>query len=418
MFIHSVLFWLRPDLTAQERQTFDTEIRHLARLPYLERGYVGTQAPTEARPVTDKTFDYATALHFKSLADHEHYQTHCEVHARFIATCRTYWLRVVVQDMAPLDGPAPIDAVSAPTLTDRDAALIGTPAFVPGRQRCELTVADRHGRGRRVVYTCDDHIEAPNWTPDGQWLVFNRQGALFQVRADGSAAPERIDTGIHADANNDHVLSPDGRTVYLSTNDGRLLAAPLAGGAARRVSNESRISDGWHYYLHGVSPDDRTLAYVGLRLQGGVPEYGLYLIPTAGGPDVALLQPGVPVDGPEYSPDGAWIYFNGEIGARTPGHSQLFRIRPDGTGQQQLTHDERVNWFPHLSPDGHWMLYISYPSGTLGHPANRAVRLRIAPAEGGPATDLAELLGGQGTINVNSWAPDSEHFAYVAYPAI
>jgi TolB protein len=412
MFIHSALFWLRPDLTAAERQTFDTEIRHLARLPYLARGYVGTQAPTEARPVTDKTFDYATALHFKSLADHEHYQTRCEVHARFIATCHTFWQRVVVQDMAPLE--------TSPSA--READLLGTPAFMPGRQRCELTVADRHGRNRRVVYTSDVHLEAPNWTPDGLWLVYNSQGALFRVRADGSGAPERIDTGTHAEANNDHVLSPDGRTVYLSTNDGRLLATPLegspAGGTPRRVSNEDRIADGWHYYLHGVSPDDRTLAYVGLRMQGGVPEYGLYLIPTAGGPDQALLQPGVPVDGPEYSPDGAWVYFNGEIGARTPGHSQLFRIRPDGTGLEQLTHDERVNWFPHLSPDGRWMLYLSYPPGTLGHPANRRVLLRIAPADGGAATDLVELLGGQGTVNVHSWAPDSEHFAYVAYPAV
>ena len=304
---------------------------------------------------------------------------------------------------------------------DQPLDLIGAPAFVPGRQRAQLTIADRHGRQRRVVLETEHLIEAPNWSPDGQWLVFNSEGALFKVRADGSAVPERIDTGTHAAANNDHVLSPDGRTVYFSTNDCRLLAVPFEGGVPRRVSSEALVETGFHYYLHGVSPDDALLAYVGLRAAAdgvGGYEYGLYTVPTQGGEDRALLLPGVPVDGPEYSPDGAWIYFNGEIGARPPGHSQLFRMRPDGQGVEQLTHDERVNWFPHLSPDGRWMLYLSYPPGTLGHPANREVILRIAPAEGGLATDLVHLLGGQGTINVNGWAPDSEWFAYVAYPAV
>lgn len=309
--------------------------------------------------------------------------------------------------------------------------LIGTPAFVPGRQRARLTIADRHGapHGHRVVFDSDRLIEAPNWTPDGQWLVFNSEGALFKVRADGSAAPERIDTGPHAPANNDHVLSPDGQTVYFSTNDGHLMAAPLsgvAGGAARQVSNTHPARDGYdgfHYYLHGVSPDGRTLAYVGLRMRvGGGFDYGLYTIPTDGGADETLLLPGVPVDGPEYSPDGAWLYFNGEIGAQVPGHSQLFRMRPDGSGVERLTHDERVNWFPHPSPDGRWLLYLSYPPGTLGHPANREVILRCRPADAdeaaGPGTDLIALFGGQGTVNVNPWAPDSERFAYVAYPPV
>ncbi|MFM2056547.1 MAG: hypothetical protein RLY71_932 [Pseudomonadota bacterium] len=299
--------------------------------------------------------------------------------------------------------------------------LVGTPAFVAGRQHARLMVADRHGRACRVVHDTPRLIEAPNWSPDGRWLVFNSEGALFRVLADGSAAPQRIDTGTHAPANNDHVLSPDGQTIYFSTDDGRLLAVPFEGGTPREVSNRHPAEAAFRYYLHGVSPDGAQLAYVGLRATdatGTSFDYGLYSVPSGGGTDRTLLRPGVPVDGPEYSPDGAWIYFNGEIGARTPGHSQLFRMRPDGRAVEQLTRDERVNWFPHLSPDGRWMLYLSYPPGTLGHPANREVIIRIAPAEGGPSTDLAHLLGGQGTLNVNSWAPDSEHFAWVAYPPI
>ena len=295
--------------------------------------------------------------------------------------------------------------------------LVASSAFVPGRQCSQLTVADRHGRASRIVYQCEHLIEAPNWSPDGQWLVFNSEGALFKVRADGTDVPVRIDTGEHAPANNDHVLSPDGSTIYLSTDDGRLLAVPFEGGQARVVSNPHPPELGFRYYLHGVSPDGGLLAYVGLQAQGATFDYGLYTVPARGGADQLLLRRGVPVDGPEYSPNGEWIYFNGEIGASIAGHSQLFRMRPDGSGLEQLTHDERVNWFPHLSPDGRWMLYLSYPPGTLGHPANRQVILRISEATGGTGTDLVSLLGGQGTVNVNSWAPDGEHFAYVAYPS-
>ena len=124
----------------------------------------------------------------------------------------------------------------------------------------------------------------------------------------------------------------------------------------------------------------------------------------------------MPVDGPEFSVDGKWIYFNGEAPSRQPGHVQIYRMRQDGSEVQQLTHDERVNWFPHCNPDGQRVAYLSYPLGTEGHPPDRAVELRIMNSEGGEMRSLVACWGGQGTINVNSWAPDSQCFAYVAYP--
>lgn len=102
MLIHNVMFWLRKDITPAERAVFDSEVRRLALIPYLERGYVGTPAQTEHRPVTDHSFDYATSLHFKSLEDHEFYQTKCPEHARFVAACKAYWERVVIYDVAPV----------------------------------------------------------------------------------------------------------------------------------------------------------------------------------------------------------------------------------------------------------------------------------------------------------------------------
>jgi len=125
-----------------------------------------------------------------------------------------------------------------------------------------------------------------------------------------------------------------------------------------------------------------------------------------------------PNDGPEYSPDGQWIYFNAERAATIPGHAQCFRMRPDGSGIEQLTFDDRVNWFPHVSPDGRSVVFISYPAGTTGHPPNKDVILRLMRPDGGGQRDLVAFFGGQGTINVNSWAPDSRRFAYVAYPVV
>lgn len=290
--------------------------------------------------------------------------------------------------------------------------------LAPG-QRARLLVADIDGGEPRLVHeTSDSALEAPNWSPDGRWLVFNQDGLLLRIAAEGSGAgPEVIDTGGITDANNDHVLSPDGRTLYLSAGDGHIHAVPFGGGPARRVTND-RGPGPFRHFLHGISPDGRTLAYVGVEPYGG-DEWGyrnIFTVPAAGGPDTRLTDSPAPADGPEFSPDGAHLYFNSEHGATTPGHAQLFRMRPDGTGLTRLTSDERVNWFPHLSPDGRHVLYVSFPPGTEGHPADREVILRRINPDGGTPRDVLALFGGQGTLNVNSWAPDSRRFAYVDYP--
>ncbi len=260
-------------------------------------------------------------------------------------------------------------------------------------------------------------FEAPNWSPDGQWLVFNNGGALWRIAADGGTPPEKIPTGGVTGVNNDHVLAPDGKTIYFSA-EGHLYAVPFAGGQARRVSNEHPPARAFKYYLHGVSPDNQTLAYVGVEAVGKNVwgRLDLYTLPTTGGPDTRLTDTPAPDDGPEYSPDGKWIYFNSELQAKAPGHAQCYRMNPDGSGIEQLTRDERVNWFPHVSPDGQWVVYLSFPPGTKGHPANKEVILRRMKADGSAQADITAFRGGQGTINVNSWSPDSKRFAFVAYP--
>lgn len=282
-------------------------------------------------------------------------------------------------------------------------------------QTSQLTTIHRDGTQRQVIHETSDLIEAPNWTPDGQWLVFNGTGSLFRIRADGSGGPVRIPTGAIEGVSNDHVVSPDGQTIYF-TAKARIYAVPMQGGEARLVSNTAAHGTTMDCYLHGISADGHTLCYVGVASGPHGATQAIYTLPATGGLDTSLTPPLAAVDGPELSPDGQWVYFNAALNARTTGHAQIFRKRCDDTHIEQLTHDGRVNWFPHLSPDGRWVMYLSYPEKTQGHPANVEVALRIIPADGGDPMDVVRLRGGQGTCNVNGWAPDSQRLAYVAYP--
>ena len=287
--------------------------------------------------------------------------------------------------------------------------------IAPGQVSQIMTIGI-DGADPRVIHQTPDLVEAPNWTPDGKWLVYNSKGGLWRIPVEGGE-PIRIPTGDVNNANNDHVLSPDGKVIYFSAG-AHIHAIPFEGGTPRRVSNEHPPEMQFKSFLHGVSPDGRTLSFVGVTAENGNAwaRLDLYTVPTAGGPETRLTDTKAPDDGPEYSPDGKWIYFNSELNAKTPGHAQCYRMKTDGTGIEQLTRDERVNWFPHISPDAKWIVYLSFPPGTTGHPANKDVILRRMRPEGSEQTDILAFNGGQGTINVNSWSPDSKRFAFVRYP--
>jgi len=289
------------------------------------------------------------------------------------------------------------------------------PRTLRAGQRAELYVVDVSTGDRRLVHSSTTVLfEAPNWTADGR-LVVNGDGRLFSADPDGLTEDGLTEIGLGGvpPINNDHVLSPDGTTIFVSADDGHLYAVPLEGGAPRRVSNDR--GPGFHHYLHGVSPDGRTLAYIGLEQVGDRRLTNVWTIPAAGGADVQVTNDEYADDGSEYSPDGKWIYFNSERASTAPGHAQLFRIAVSNGEVEQLTFDERVNWFPHPAPDGSAIAYVSFPPDTQGHPADvDDVRLRLLSQ--GEIREIATLFGGQGTMNVPSWSPDSKSFAYVAYP--
>jgi Tol biopolymer transport system component len=273
-----------------------------------------------------------------------------------------------------------------------------------------------------VVYRADDVWEAPNWSHDGQFLLVNSNGRLFRISVAGGSSPEPIALDPSLRCNNDHNFSPDGTLLAISASSPRSPQSQIyiarADGARPQLVVAAAPS-----YFHGWSPDGKFLAFVANR-DGR--QYDLYRIPVAGAEQTRheerLTSDAAYDDGPDYSPDGRWIYFN----SNRSGGWNIWRMPAEGAGSddrgaQQITGDDLEDWFPHPAPDGKMLLFLSFPHGTPGHDDRGAnVALRVLPL---PADDLndarprvvARLTGGQGTINVNSWAPDASRFAYVAY---
>jgi Tol biopolymer transport system component len=264
---------------------------------------------------------------------------------------------------------------------------------------------------RKVLYTEPGSFQAPNWTRDGKALVYNAGGRLYRFDL-ATKTPAAIDTGTVISNNNDHVLSFDGTMLGISSsaadvgNQSVIYTVPATGGTPKRITKDAPS------YFHGWSPDGKFLFYTAQR--NG--DFDIYKIPAQGGEEVRLTTATGLDDGPEVTPDGRWVFFNS---ART-GRMQIWKMRPDGTEQQQITGDELNNWFPHIAPDGKSMVVLSFlpdvdPSE---HPFYKQVYIRHMDLEGAGARVLAYVYGGQGTINVPSWSPDSTSIAFVSNSAL
>jgi TolB protein len=270
-----------------------------------------------------------------------------------------------------------------------------------------LELLDLASGQRQIIYSAEKVFEAPNWSRDGKALIYNHAGRLYRFDLE-TRTPAPIDTGDVVTNNNDHVISFDGGSLAISSHTGqeyasRIYTVPLTGGQPRLVTPTGPS------YLHGWSPDGKSLVYTALR--NG--DYDIYRIPVVGGPETQLTTALGLDDGPEYTPDGRYIYFN----SLRSGRMQIWRMQPDGSHQEQITSDEYNNWFPHVSPDGKCVVFISYLVGEADpgdHPPARRVYLRLIPLDGGTPRVLAYLYGGQGTMNVPSWSPDGKRLAFVS----
>ena len=270
-------------------------------------------------------------------------------------------------------------------------------------QAVESTIAvyDVETGETRDVLSAEALYEAPNWTPDGEHLLFNSDGHLYRVPVEGGE-PEQINVEGLDRLNNDHGISPDGTRLVVSNGDGHIYTLPIEGGTPERVTEHTPS------YWHGWSPDGDTLAYIARRDDD---QFDIYLIPVEGGEERTLAAHPAHEDGADYTPDGQYVYFNSD----RAGNFDIWRVRPDGTDLEQITSDDYEDWFPHPSPDGEHVVFLSYAPGTEGHPRYQDVRLRLMSPDGTDVREVVELFGGQGTINVPSWSPDGKRFAFVRY---
>ena len=295
----------------------------------------------------------------------------------------------------------------------------GQAAQARPRYKSAITIYDVATKSAKVLYTADTVWEAPNWSMDGKFLLANSGGKIYKLAVNGTGpvTPEKLDIDATLSCNNDHGPSWNGKMLAFSASSpevrqSRVYIADADGKNARLMTPKAPS------YFHGWSPDDKWITVIADR---GGSNYDIFRIAAAGGEEQRLTTSTGYDDGSEYSPDGKWIYFNSD----RSGGWNIWRIPPDGAGPndakaQMVTSDEQEDWFPHVSPNGKKIVFLSFPPGTKDHNGKMDIQLRMMDAPGNtikPAKieTVTKIFGGQGTINVNSWSPDSKKFAYVVY---
>ena len=267
---------------------------------------------------------------------------------------------------------------------------------------------------REIVLKEKIHFEAPNWSRDGNFLIVNSSGRLYKI-ALNKKKRELIDTDFADKCNNDHGITPDNKSIIISHTDervhvdgriewknSRIFVLPISGGVPQLITEKSPS------FWHGISPDGKTLVYTAERNK----IFNIYKISIRGGEEIQLTNSGVLDDGPDFSPDGKFVYYNSFVS----GNMEIWKMTAEGKFQEQLTKDKYSNWFPHPNPNGENFVYISYDQDQgESHPPMKKVSLKLFDLKSNTIRILCKFTGGQGSLNVPSWSPDGNRFAFVSY---
>lgn len=285
------------------------------------------------------------------------------------------------------------------------------PDFTPYRDYLgsKLELMEVETGHREIIHESAHSIQAPNWKVDGRQLIYNSKGHLYTYELETHAITP-LNTGFAVNNNNDHVLTFDGSLLGISNHnqedDGTsaLYYLPTEGDSLPTMVTQPGVGAS---YFHGWSPDNKKMLFTGNR--NGA--YNIFSIDVDSGKEQQLTDLDTLDDGPEYSADGKYIFFN----SVRSGTMQLYRMKANGKEQTQLTFDAYNDWFPHVSPDQKWIVFISFPEDIdpNDHPFYKHCMIRIMPFEGGKPKVIGHVYGGQGTINVPSWSPDSKKIAFV-----
>lgn len=286
----------------------------------------------------------------------------------------------------------------------------------PDKLKSVLEIYDIKTGKREVIYSENSHFEAPNWSRNNDYLLLNSNGQLFKLDL-RTKEKTNVNTGFAKDLNNDHGISPDGSQIVISSADSipakdkaqwltsKIYLLPASGGVPELITPKEPS------FWHGWSPDGQTLAYTAMR-KG---DFDIYTINVKGGVEDRLTTEEGLDDGPDYSHDGKYIYYN----SMQSGTMEIWRMKIDGSQKTQITNDSYSNWFPHPSPEGSSVVFLSYLEDQGdAHPAMKNVALRLYDLKTKTIKRLCEFTGGQGSINVPSWSPDGKKFAFVSYKSI
>jgi Tol biopolymer transport system component len=271
--------------------------------------------------------------------------------------------------------------------------------------RSSVEIFNIRTRQSRLVWQTERLFEAPNWSPDGASLLLNSEGRIYRLLLTQPSDPVPVDTGFATLCNNDHGISPDGMRIAISDKvefgKSAIYVLTAAGGEPRLVTKNLPS------YWHGWSPDGQRFAYCGIRDD----VFDIYTIGCDGGEETRLTFGEGRNDGPDYSSDGRWIYFN----SSRSGRMQIWRVPAAGGEAERITDSPYGDWFPHPSPKGDKVVFLSYDAEVFDHPRDLDVRVRLMNPDGSDAETLFELFGGQGTMNSPNWSPSGDEFAYVRY---